>query len=109
MSEPIHVGLINLMSNGDMSGNLTSSSYLLNGIRSYCIQVTWNGTSPVGTLDYQGSIDGVNYATLASASISSNSGTSMLNVELPAYVYSRVVYTRTSGSGTLNVLINSKR
>ena len=111
MSEPVHSFNVQIVTNGDMSGNITSIRTDIDEVVSYAIQAKFTG-SPVGTLKLQGSND---LAILGYTDITdtitaiSGSGTYLVNVELPCYSYVQLVYTATSGSGTLNAFINSKR
>jgi hypothetical protein len=108
---PIHIFNNRLILDGDMAGNITSTTQNVQEAVSFSVHGIWTGTSPVGTLDIQGSNDGVNFTSVLSspAAISGNSGQIMVNVEKHAYAYIRLVYTETSGTGTLNVYVNGKR
>jgi len=111
MSEPVHLFNIQIVTNGDMSSNITSLSTDIDESVSYCIQATFTG-SPVGSIKIQGSNDptllGYTDITESITAISA-AGSYMINVEFPAYSYVQLVYTRTSGSGTMNAKINGKR
>ncbi len=114
---------------GDMStASITSSPTILQSLTLVNYAVTWSGTSPVGTLAVQASDDYAltpggavqNAGTwntlpldLAGASVTSipitgNSGNGMIDIDgLGAYAI-RLVYTKGSGTGTLNATINGK-
>lgn len=114
MSEPIHLLNIQIITNGDMSGNLSSIPTNLDTSASYAIQAIFTG-SPLGTLQLQGSNDNddvtpTNWTTITDSIQSiSAAGSYLVNVEFPVYCWVRLTYTRTSGSGTLNAKINAKR
>lgn len=85
-----------------MGASFTSSSQNLDSTLAYCIQAIWaSGSTPVGTITLQGSLDDSTYTDLTTASVSGNSGSVMFNIERPAYRYVRFTYTRTSGSATM--------
>jgi hypothetical protein len=90
-------------------------------------QVTWTGTSPVGTLaveasndcvvDSQGGVSGGTWnpvpldlagVSVTSIPISGNSGKGMIDLDgIGAYAV-RLVYDATSGTGTLNATVVGK-
>ena len=81
------------------------------GAGSLVVSVTGGDATPVGTFDLQGSNDDTTYTSVLTApsSISGASGSLMVNVERAGYAFIRVVYTRVSGDGTINVRVNTKR
>ncbi len=114
-------GSANLVTNGSMSGNVTSNGIDLQQEWIYSIQALWSG-SGIGELKLQVSNDNpspplsgpagtdpaakvVNWTTYSgsASSTSATSGSSnfMWNVVYPGYRWVRVVYTATSGSGAL--------
>lgn len=112
MSEPIFSINEQIVINGDMSGDVTSDAQEIKEVKGYAIQAIWSaGSTPVGSTKLQASLDGTNYTDIdgSSISVSGNSGSNFYNIELANYPYVRLVYTRTSGSGTLNVSISAKR
>ncbi|TXH13490.1 MAG: hypothetical protein E6R03_11180 [Hyphomicrobiaceae bacterium] len=69
-----------------------------------------NGSSPSGTLKVQASNDGVQTNDLGgsySVAISANT-TGLLNYSGAKFRYMRVIYSRSSGGGTLDVNVCSK-
>ena len=73
------------------------------------VQFIWSsGSSPVGDLIVQGSCDGTNFYTVASLSISANSGSYIYSTNSAAYPYIRAGYTRTSGTATLTAYVALK-
>lgn len=113
MSElPFHLFNNHLVDSVSMGANITSSAVNVQEAVSYSVHAIWSaGATPIGTLDLQASNDGVNYQSVLSApaAVSGNSGQILINIEKHAYAYIQVVYTRTSGSATLNVYVNAKR
>lgn len=71
------------------------------------VQEVYTGTAPTGTILVEGSNDGVNFSTLDSNAITAG-GSKLVRVSPVEFVYLRVSYTRTSGTGTLTVYISSK-
>lgn len=111
MSEPVHVQNTLIVTNGDMSSNITSLDTNIDEGCSYCIQAAFTGT-PVGIIKLQGSNDPalLGYTDISeSISAVTGPGTYMVNVEFPVYSFVHLVYTSTSSSGTLNAKINVKR
>lgn len=102
-----------ILAAGNMSGNLTSDSTPLDHIYGFAIQCVFTG-SPVGTLKLQSSCDlpnttPVNWTDVSGSEQSiSAAGSHVWNFSGLFADWVRVVYTRTSGSGTLNVRINMK-
>lgn len=108
---PMHAINSQTIVNGNMSGNITSNVLNIDEVTSYSIQATWTGV-PVGTVKAQGSNNiGLLGWTDITESISavSGPGTYILNVERPSYSFVQFVYTFTSGTGTMNAVLNAKR
>lgn len=117
-----------VITNGDMSANITSSVTLLQSLSSVSFMYYWSGTAPVGTVSIQVSNDyslnsvgavanaghwvtvelNLNGVPVASIPLSGNSGQGFIDVEPTAAYAIRTVYTFTSGVGTLNSVINGK-
>jgi hypothetical protein len=111
-----------VISSGDMSGNITSSVTIINRIPNLSYSVSWTGSSPVGVItveesnDYSLNPDGSvrnagiwNTMTLSgAAAVSGNSDHGIIKLsQVPSFAI-RLVYTRTSGTGTLNAIITGK-
>jgi hypothetical protein len=103
------------LSSTDMSANITSNAIWLGHIANFAIQLTFTG-SPTGTFKLQASNDeGANDLKLADASITNwtdvdgsdqaitEAGNHMWNVQNCGYRWVRVVYTFTSGTGSITV------
>jgi len=100
-----------VLSAGDMgSATLTSTAFSVQHTPIMGIQAVWSaGSTPVGTLQLQGSIDGTNYFNVGSTvAVSGNSGTAYVSDANAFYLFARLIYTKTSGSGTLNAYAEAK-
>lgn len=92
-----------------MGANINCDAYKVKGADSYYLEASWTGTSPVGTLKIQTSLDGsTNWNDLAGSavSVSGNTGTHAFDISRRAYIYIRLVYVYGSGTGTLSAGLN---
>lgn len=101
----MRIAPVNLTFSGTASANMassaTSDSQQLNWAFGYSICASTTG-APVGTLKLQASVDNTTFVDIDGSSVSiSASGNSFWNVTDVMYGYFRLVYTRTSGTGTL--------
>ena len=82
-------------------GNPTGG-FVLDKATGYAIQVVWTGTtSPVGTIQLNGSNDNVNWTALSGASAAvSGAGSFIFKEASPYYKFVQLVYTRTSGGAS---------
>lgn len=108
--------------NGSMAGNLTSEVTILTNITKVAYEVIWTGTSPVGECtvqasnDYSENADGsvrntgtwVELPLSGTASVTGNSDSGIIEMDSIAAYAIRLVYTRTSGTGTMNVILTAK-
>lgn len=111
-----------VITNGDMSGSITSDVTIIQNLSLIGYDISWTGSSPVGAMSVQISNtyslnpDGTvrnagNWTTLtlsAATNVSGNSGNGFIDVELTGANAIRLVYTRTSGTGTMNATIAAK-
>jgi hypothetical protein len=111
-----------VITNGNMAGNLTSAVTVIQNLSMISYSCSWVGTSPVGVIsiqvsnDYSQNADGsVNnpgtWNTLpmsATGTVTGNTGTGYADVDSIAGYAVRVIYTATSGTGTLNVIATGK-
>ncbi len=114
-------------STGSMATSITSAPTLMQSLTLLNYQVVWSGSTPVGTIAVEASNDcevlpsgGVTGGTwhpvpldLAGVSVTSipltgNTGKGMIDIDGLAAFATRLVYTRTSGTGTLTVTVNGK-
>lgn len=108
---------------GSMATSLTSEVTIIQNLSMVSYDIAWTaGSSPVGDItvqvsntyrkDGQGNvIVAGNWTTLTlsvATPISGNSGNGFIDIDASAGYAIRLVYTRTSGSGTLNVVVNGK-
>ena len=110
-----------------MAANITAAPTILNSLTLYSYSVSWTGVAPVGVLSVEASNDcvilaaggvsggtwnpiplGLLGATVFSIPISGNSGNGMIDIERHGVFAVRLVYTATSGTGTLSATINGK-
>lgn len=98
------------LDNDPMSATVSGTSIDVSSSTYCAVQIVWSaGSTPVGSLQIEGSCDGSTFSAVGSAvSISGNTGNSLTNLGAIGYPYIRATYTRTSGSGTLNVYISTK-
>jgi hypothetical protein len=103
--------------NGDMSGNITSEVTIIQKLSMISYDISWSGSSPVGVISvevsntYSQNADGSvrnpgNWTTLtlsAPTNVSGSTGNGFIDIDATAGYAVRLVYTRTSGSGVLNV------
>lgn len=117
-----------VITNGDMSGSITSKVTIIQNLSMVSYGLSWSGTSPVGTAQVQVSND---YATNAAGQVSNagtwttlilsvsgvpsstipvsgSPGNAFIDIDQIAAYAIRLVYTRASGSGTLQAVINGK-
>lgn len=118
-----------VITGGDMSAaSITSEATILQGITNIGYEVSWTGSTPVGTLVLQvsntysvnatGAVEragtwtpvpmDVNGAYATSIAISGNTGKGYIDVTLHAGYAAQLVYTKGSGTGTLNATISGK-
>jgi len=111
-----------VITNGDMSGNITSKVTIIDNKTIIGYDISWTGTAPVGTMSVQvsnsysenadGSVRNAgNWTTLtlsAPTPVSGATGNGFIDVDLTGGYAIRLVYTRTSGTGTMNAVICAK-
>lgn len=111
-----------VLTNGNMAGSLASAVTILQHLSMLSYDISWAGTSPVGVITVQVSnsyslnVDGSvknagNWTTLTLSSttnVSGNTGNGFIDIDATAGYACRLVYTRTSGTGSLNVLVNGR-
>ena len=119
-----------VITNGDMSqASITSQVTILQQKTLISYSYSWSGTSPVGTVavqvsnDYVLSPDGktvlnagtwnalyLNYqgSGVLSIPVTGNTGNGFIDVDATAAYAIRTVYTKTSGTGTLQSFITAK-
>jgi hypothetical protein len=117
-----------VITDGNMaSATITSSVTIVQQISSVSYAFSWSGTTPVGTIKVQASNDyaidpsgavtnsgnwitlDLTYggSTVSSVPVTGNTGAGMVDIVTGAYAL-RALYTKTSGTGTLQCKINAK-
>lgn len=111
-----------VITNGNMSGNLTSIVSVLTNISMVSYAISWAGSSPSGSMsvqvsnDYTQNEDGSvanagtwNTLTLsAPTTVSGNTGNGFIDVTATAAYAIRLVYTFVSGTGTMQATVIAK-
>jgi hypothetical protein len=107
---------------GDMSANITSKPSIIDNLSMISYDISWTGTAPVGTMTvqvsntYKQNPDGSvrnpgNWTTLTLSaptpvSVSPNSG--FIDVDASGAYAIRLMYNRTSGTGTMVAVVSAK-
>ena len=117
-----------VLTNGDMSGNLTSAVTVLSNLSMCSYGLSWAGSSPVGTVSVQFSNDyalnpdgsvlnagtwntatlNLNGSQVTTIPISGNSGNGFIDITDTAAWAVRLIYTAGSGTGSLQVVLTGK-
>lgn len=97
-----------LMSAGDMSGNITSSAQKVDQMYLFAVAAVFTG-APVGTLSLEWSPDNINWITYTGSaeSISASGNFGWLISAVP-FEYIRLKYAFVSGTGSLKVIVTGK-
>lgn len=106
---------IPIITAGDMSlASLTSTTLPLQFEDNVGLQFVWTG-APVGTIAVQVSLDQTNWTDIPSTAFvgtypvpGTTTSPGYLDMALLSAAYMRVIYTRTSGTGTLNLMAVAK-
>lgn len=111
-----------VITNGDMSGNLISSVSIIDQLVMISYSIVWTGVSPIGDIsvqvsdDYTQNPDGSvrvpgTWNTLplsAPTPVAGNSDHGFIDIDCHAGNAIRLIYTRASGTGTMNVVVMCK-
>lgn len=111
-----------VITNGDMSGNVISAVTVIQNLSMISYDISWTGSTPVGAMTVQvsnsysqnadGSVKNAgNWTTLVlsdTTDVSGNTGNGGIDIDASAFYAIRLVYTRASGTGTMNAIINGK-
>ncbi len=107
---------------GDMSGNITSEVTIIQNISEFSYDISWTGTTPIGVMSveatntYTQNADGTvrdagNWNPIplnTTPAVSDNTGNGFIEIDSQAGYAVRLVYTRTSGTGTMQAVICGK-
>lgn len=106
------------LTDGSMAASINSAITNVQYMDNVGIQVKWTSSDAVGVIAVEASINydprlGTgDFVALTFSPVltqpASNNGSYLINLNQLPYVYYRVSYTRTSGSGTLNIWFTSK-
>jgi hypothetical protein len=108
--------------------DITSDPTVLQSLTSCSYELSWTGAAPIGTAsiqfsnDYSLGADGktanagnwvtatlsLNGAPVSSIPISGSPGNAFIDIDKTAAYAVRLVYTKTSGTGTLKATVNAK-
>ena len=108
--------------NGAMSGSITSTVTVIQKLSLISYSISWSGSTPVGTMsvevsnDYEQNSDGSvrvagTWNTLpldAATAVSGNTGNGFIDIDLQGGYALRLVYTRTSGTATMQAVMSAK-
>lgn len=100
-----------IVSAGSMAGNITSTETICKQVDNVGLLVEWSGTSPVGTITVEVANGDSGWSALdfgTPISITGNSGNLNININQIPFEKIRTVYTRSSGTGTLNITLAAK-
>lgn len=111
-----------VVTNASMGSSVTSAVTIIQMLSMISYQIIWtSGSTPIGVVtvqvsnNYELNKDGTvrnagTWTTIdgISEAISGNSGSGFIDIDQHAGYAMRLVYTRTSGSGTLNVVVVGK-
>lgn len=108
MSAPIQLFNFNSANAVSMGASFSGTSQECKEASRISAQAIWSaGTSPVGFFIVEVSNNNSDWATINSQAISGNTGSLIYN-DTCGYAYIRGSYTRTSGTGTMTVILNGK-
>lgn len=113
---------------GSMAANITSMPTILQSLSRVSYSVSWAGSSPVGTIQIQCSNDyaigatgtvvnsgtwntmtvSLNGSPVQTIPVTGNSGSGLIDITATAAYAVRLVYTFTSGTGTLQAIVTGK-
>lgn len=112
-----------------MAANITSSPTIVQDMYAMSYALKWTGTTPIGTVSIQGSNDfalypggggianagtwntlTVNYngVPVTTIPVTGNTGNGIIDIVATGVYAIRLIYTATSGTGSLTVVMNAK-
>lgn len=100
-----------IMAAGDMSAaSIESDSISIEHTPIVSIECAWsNGSTPTGSLQLYGSVSGNNwFAVGSSVAVSGDSGCAQLLDANAGYLFAMAVYTKSGGSGDLDMFAEAK-
>lgn len=100
-----------IVSAGDMSGSITSSSVNTKFLDNIGLLVEWTGSSPVGTLSIEVQNGSSGWSALdfgTPIAVTGASGNLNININETPFEAMRVKYIRSSGTGAITVTLAAK-
>lgn len=122
MSSRPYLKPFKVVTDGDMSDDIVSKPTIISNVSMISYDVSWTGTSPVGTVSveisntYSENVDGSvrdagNWTALplgGSVAVSGDSDSGAIDIDASGFNAVRFKYTSTSGVGTMNVTVSGK-
>jgi hypothetical protein len=105
---------IPIVTNGNMASTITSTPIRLDWSLGVSVQAVWvnGGSAPNGNMSLQASLDGINWTVMPSTTLpvpnTASTQNNMWNIPDIFYNWIQFIWVPTSGSGTLQVRLNSK-
>lgn len=110
------------MTNQSMASSIISEVTIVQNLSMLSYDVSWTGTAPVGVMSVQvsnsysingdGSVRNAgSWTTLtlnSPTNVSGSTGNGFIDIDATGTYAIRLVYTRTSGTGTMNAILNAK-
>lgn len=112
-----------VITSGNMASQIISSVTIIDNISVISYDISWSGTSPVGTMAVQVSNtfkenlnstsasnpgDWTSLPLSSTPTISSNTGNGCIDIDVTGFYAIRLVYTAVSGTGTMNATLAAK-
>jgi hypothetical protein len=117
-----------VITNGNMSGNITSLPTIISNVSMVSYGLSWAGTTPVGTVSVQASNDYSLYPTgqvnnagtwntltlnyngsaVTTVPVTGNTGNGLIDIDTLAAYAVRLIYTAGSGTGTMQCTVIGK-
>ncbi len=108
--------------NGNMNASITSLPSIITNLSLMSYDISWAGTAPVGTMSvqvsnsYSENVDGsvrnagswTTVALSSPTSVSGSTGNGFIDVSQMGASAIRLVYTRVSGTGTMQAIFTAK-
>lgn len=112
-----------VITNGDMSGSITSEVTIVDNLSAISYDISWSGATPTGTIQVQvsdtykenangtGVLVAGNWNSLplsSTPSISGNTGNGAIDIQILGFYAIRLIYTASGGTGTMQATLAAK-
>lgn len=117
-----------VMNASSMAADITSTPTILQSLTGVGYAVSWTGSTPIGTLSVQASNDyslypngtvnnsgtwttiylNVNGTPSTTIAVSGNTGNGFIDIDKTMAYAIRLIYTRSSGTGSMTAVVNCK-